>query len=223
MNKSEVLKKLNLEDPYDYVKTLDLDEFDGPSWGGKCDIYGKIIDENRPSLIIELGAFLGNSTISMAQHLKQNNIQCTIITIDTWLGSAEHWRTDKCNMLHLFGNFKNGTSKLYDQFLKNVVSAGVEDYIVPMPTTTDVAFDVLSHNNFLADIIYMDADHRETVIYADLINYSKLLTRDGIVFGHDIDWEGVKNAVSRYCNEKNKTYVELKDNIEDKIKFWKIR
>ena len=49
MNKNKILRKLNLEDPYEYAKTLDLNEFDGPSWGGKCDIYGKIIEKIRLS------------------------------------------------------------------------------------------------------------------------------------------------------------------------------
>ena len=220
--KTEYLKKLNLKDPYPYINSLNMRSLDGPLWGGKSDIFSSLIKETRPKLIIELGAFLGNSTISMAKTLKENNIECIILTIDTWLGSSEHWLQNKCNLLHLYNNFEFGISSMYNQFLSNVNNEGLSEYIIPIPTTTDTAFEILSYNNFKADIIYMDADHREEIVYTDLVKYSKLLNDNGIIFGHDIDWQGVKNAVIKYCNETNKSYVELMDNLEKQTKFWRI-
>ena len=76
--------------------------------------------------------------------------------------------------------------------------------------------------NIKADLIYMDADHRESVIYKDLINYSNLLNNDGIIFGHDIDWVDVKNGVKKYCTDYSKNYIELNDNISNQMKFWQI-
>ena len=189
---------------------------------GRCDIFSNLIKKTEPKIIIELGAFLGDSTITMAKCLKQENFDCVIITIDTWLGSQEHWRSDKCNMLHLYDNFEFGISSFYNKFITNVLLEGVENYIIPMPTTTDTAFDILNHLNIKADLIYMDADHRESVIYKDLINYSNLLNNDGIIFGHDIDWVDVKNGVKKYCTDYSKNYIELNDNISNQMKFWQI-
>ena len=221
--KNEYLKKLNLKDPYPYIKSLNMKSFDGPMWGGKADVFSTLIEENRPKLIIELGAFLGNSTISMAKVLKQKNIECVILTVDTWLGSDEHWLQNKCNLLHLYNNFEFGISAMYNQFCANIINENLEDYIIPIPTTTDTAYHILSSNEFKADIIYMDADHREDVVYSDLTKYINLLKNNGIMFGHDIDWDGVKNAVNRYCTLTNKSYVTLIDNVEQQPKFWRIK
>jgi len=222
MNKQEILNKLNLKESYAYVKGLNLTKTESPDWGGRCDIFSNLIKKTEPKIIIELGAFLGDSTITMAKCLKQENFDCVIITIDTWLGSQEHWRKDKCNLLHLYDNFEYGTSSFYNKFITNVLSENVEDYIIPIPTTTDTAFDVLNSLNIKADLIYMDADHREPIIYNDIINYSNLLNEDGIIFGHDIDWVGVKNGVEKYCTNYSKNYIELYDNIHNQIKFWQI-
>ena len=222
MIKQEILKSLNLKESYSYVKNLNLSKTESPTWGGKCDIFANLIKKTNPKIIIELGAFLGDSTITMAKSLKENNINCVIITIDTWLGSQEHWRKDKCNLLHLYDNFEYGISSLYNKFITNVLLENVEDYIIPMPITTDTAFDVLNSLNIKSDLIYMDADHREDVIYNDLIKYSRLLNENGVIFGHDLDWVDVKKAVERYCNDHSKKYISVNDNIENKIKFWQI-
>lgn len=222
MNKIEILKKLNLKDPYCHIKSLNLTKTESPLWGGKANIFNDIITKKRPKLIIELGAFLGDSTITMAKSIKQNGLDCTVLTIDTWLGSQEHWLQDKCNMLHLFDNFEFGIGSLYNKFATNVIHENVENYIVPMPTTTDTAFDIIKSIGLKADIIYMDADHRESVVYEDLIKYHILLENDGIIFGHDIDWIGVQNAVERFCLEQHKTYIKKEDSMENRIKFWQI-
>jgi len=222
MIKQEILKSLNLKESYAYVKSLNLPKTESPNWGGKCDIFSKLIKEHKPKIIIELGAFLGDSTITMAKCLKQENLDCVIITIDTWLGSQEHWRTDKCNMLHLYDNFEFGISSFYNKFITNVLLDGVENYIIPLPTTIDIAFDILNNLNIKADLIYMDADHREHIIYNDLINYSKLLNVDGVIFGHDINWQDVQNAVVHYCEENKKNYKSILDNKSSRIKFWQI-
>jgi hypothetical protein len=224
MNKEKILSKLNIKESYSYIKSLNLQKTESPYWGGKSSIFSELINEKKtPKVIIELGAFLGDSTITMAKCLKKNNIDCVIITIDTWLGSQEHWLKDKCNLLSLYDNFEYGTSSLYNKFITNVLHEEVNNYIIPMPTTTDVAFNVLLYNNIKADIIYVDADHDETVVYNDLIKYSKLLNDDGILFGHDINWSGVHKAVNRYCEESGKNYVSILDDNTNKIKFWRIK
>ena len=67
----------------------------------------------------------------------------------------------------------------------------------------------------------MDADHRENVVYNDLKKYKNLINENGIIFGHDIDWDGVKNAVERFCEEETLKYSIYNDN-ENHPKFWKL-
>lgn len=227
MNKNimsnEIFNKLNIKNPYPYIKTLNIPYTESPNWGGNCKIFNDFVLEIKPNLIIELGAYLGNSTISMAKSLKSNKIKGNIITVDTWLGSQEHWLKNKCDMLHVNDYFEYGISALYNKFCKNVLINEVEDYIVPMPATTNTAFEVLKELEIKADMIYVDADHDENILYCDLCNYTTLLNDNGIIFGHDINWIGVKNAVSKYCDNYKKQFTVYGDDTQNnKIKFWRI-
>lgn len=221
MNKINILEKLNLKDPYNYIASLNIAGEISPDWGGKSKIFEELILESTPKLILELGCFLGDSTITMANVLKKQNIEGVILTVDTWLGSQEHWLKNKCDLLHLYDNFENGISSLYNKCLRNIINAQVADYIVPVPTTTSTAFDIFLDLDFKFDMIYMDADHTKSVVYDDLNKYYKLLAKNGIIFGHDIDWIGVNEAVKQFCTENNLFYDVYKDN-DGVDKFWRI-
>lgn len=222
MNKKNILHKLNIKDPYPYIKSLNLLPTPSPAWGGDANIFDRIITSVRPKIIVELGTFLGGSTITMAKSLKRNNIDGIILAVDTWLGSKENWIRTECDSLHLYDNFEFGISGLYNKFVTNVIYENMEDYIVPIPSTTDTAFDVLKNINILADVVYMDADHREDVVYKDLVKYSDILTTNGIMFGHDINWQPVLSGVTKYCIDYNKTFIKEIDNTNNRVKFWQI-
>jgi predicted O-methyltransferase YrrM len=221
MKSKELFEALNIKSPYNHIRSLSLEETPTPDWGGKSKIFSDFITNYKPHSILELGSFLGDSTITMAKLLKENSIDGCILTIDTWLGSQEHWLKDKCNLLHLYDNFEYGISTLYNKCVTNIIKSEVEDFIVPFPTTTSTAYDVLFAVGMKFDMIYMDADHNENVVYSDLNKYCNLLNDGGVMFGHDIDWIGIKNAVELYCKDNGLTYDVIQDN--DGIdKFWKI-
>jgi L-rhamnose mutarotase len=140
----------------------------------------------------------------MANICKQNGIDCKILCIDTWLGSVEHWRKDKCNSLSKYNYFSNGTSTMFDSFCKNVISHGVENYIIPLPNTTDMMFKLLSHYNIKSDLIYVDADHEYESVLKDLSSYYTILNDGGYIFGDDVCWQDVNNAAIEFCKNINK-------------------
>lgn len=221
MKTKELFEILNIKSPYDYIRSLLLEETPTPDWGGKSKIFGDLIKKYKPRNILELGSFLGDSTITMAKLLKKYEIDGYIVTVDTWLGSQEHWLKTKGDYLHLYDNFEYGISTLYNKCVTNIIKSDVEDFIVPFPTTTSTAYDILYELGLKFDMIYMDADHNENVLYSDLNKYYKLLNEKGVIFGHDINWEGVKNAVDSYCKENILTYDIIKDDT-GRDKFWKI-
>jgi len=137
-----------LKSPYDRFDSNTIEKncnIENWQYPDSTNIFRQFITEKRPTLIIELGSYLGWSAITMANICKQNGIDCKILCIDTWLGSVEHWRKDKCNSLSKYNYFSNGTSTMFDSFCKNVISHGVENYIIPLPNTTDMMFKLLSH------------------------------------------------------------------------------
>ena len=107
--------------------------------------------EYRPDLIIEVGTWKGASAINMAQLMRNEGIDGTVICVDTWLGSLVHRsNAETRNSLHL----KNGYPSIYFEFLSNVVAAGLTNNILPIPQTSTNAYLWLKENSVQAPLIY---------------------------------------------------------------------
>lgn len=178
-------------------------------WHGDHPIFEKLITKTNPTHIIEVGAWLGQSTINMAKILKKDNRDCKITTVDTWLGALEFIGSDKGdhNLMK-----KNGYPQVYYQFLSNVVHNEVQEYIDPFPSTSLIAARYFQKNNIKADLIYVDASHDYEDVINDLNAYWPLLNSGGVMFGDDYNqgqWPGVVKAVN-----------EFSDKIEEQDGFW---
>lgn len=180
---------------------LELLPEDSRGWNGKSNVFKQIIDDVKPTLIVEVGSWKGQSAINMGTHIKNNNLDCKILCVDTWLGAIEFWGhlsgTDERNLL-----LKNGYPQIYYQFLSNVVHHGLQDIISPFPNTSENGFRYLSINNMKPQMIYIDASHEEDDVYKDIKNYYSILSEGGIIFGDDYgSWEGVRKASNRFKDE----------------------
>lgn len=190
-------------------ENLELLEEHLVGWHGNHPIFEKLITKTNPTHIIEVGAWLGQSTINMAKILKKDNRNCKITTVDTWLGALEFIGSDKGdhNLMK-----KNGYPQVYYQFLSNVVHNNVQDYINPFPSTSLIAARYFEKNNIKADLIYIDGSHDYEDVVADLKSYWPLVNDGGIIFGDDYNagqWPGVVKAVD-----------EFSDKIKQEDGFW---
>jgi hypothetical protein len=132
----------------------------------------------------------------MAKCCSVLGLSTKIICVDTWLGSAEHhiykkWRKDL--------KFNHGYPQLYFTFLSNVVKCGCQDRIIPLPATSEVAFEVLKKKGIRPDLIYIDASHAYAAVLNDLLMYWELLSDNGVLFGDDyLQWGDVTCAVDTF-------------------------
>ena len=196
---------------------LDILPEDSQGWNGKSKLFGQLIGEIRPKTIIEVGTWKGQSAINMGTSVVDLNLNTKIFCVDTWLGAVEFLttlsHTPERNLL-----LKNGYPQIYYQFLSNVVHHGLEDYILPIPNTSENGFRFLK-SNILRQAWSMCEDFYKLtkVNYKDICNYYELLS-SGVIFGDDyISWVGVKNAIDRFVFEK-KLNLEIIEN-----NFWLIR
>lgn len=152
----------------------------------------------RPEIILEVGSWLGHSAIMAAKYyLTQLNWrEFTLICVDTWLGSTEHWlRPESRESL----NLHYGQPRIYDDFLSNIALAGLQEYVLPFPQTSINAARVLTYLGLEADWVYLDASHAENDVYLDLNHYWPLVASGGILFGDDWNWPSVRKAVENFC------------------------
>ena len=208
-----IRKKLLREDTYSSFNFSSY-PYEVFGWGGNDIVFENLIKVNRPSLIAEVGTYKGQSAINMANALKKYNIDGHIFCIDTWLGSVEFYTYPSPDRQF---NTVNGYPSFYYNFLANVCHSKLENYITPIPLPSTLAADVLSFHNVKFDMIYIDGDHTYKSVMSDLESYYPLLNENGVFFGHDIDWTGVRDAVNDFCRRYNNTYNSTQSN------FWIMR
>lgn len=170
-------------------------------WGSYHPLFQEIIHSTKPQLILEVGTWKGASAIHMASLLRKENINGAIICIDTWLGGIENLSDDKISGINQLNH--HGYPTLYYQFLANVIHSKVEDYIIPLPNTSNIIAKYLKSSSIQADFIYIDGSHDEDDVYTDLNNYWQLLKPGGIMMGDDwyTGWYSVICAVNRFAKE----------------------
>lgn len=214
------IKKLIHGNPFSRFKEKNL-ESKIISWSKPFDeiVFKDIITRAKPNIIIELGSFLGYSTLKMLDECYSLKLSTTCICIDTWLGGSDHlinYNKGSDSIFYEFFDINNGISGVFNQFCINIVNRSYENNVIPLANTTDNAFIYLKQFNVKSDVIYVDASHTEEQTYKDIKNYYSILNNNGIIFGHDINWPDVKNAVEKFCKENNLTYKTYYD------KYWEI-
>lgn len=201
----ELLYKFYEESPYENFPYTDYD-FDVQGWGSNEPIFERLISELSPQLIIELGSWKGASALHMVELLRQKNLICPVLCVDTWLGTIESAVSNPNPNCYVPIPRSYGFPTLYYQFLANVMYKGAENYIVPIPMHSTGAFKLFKHWQVLADLVYIDGSHEEEDVYADLSNYWQLLKSGGIVLLDDYDpysFPGVFIAVQRFARRNS--------------------
>ncbi len=204
---------------YDTNPYIDFDEtsidYDPQGWGSNEPVFEELISEITPQTIIEVGTWKGASANNMANITKEKELGSTIFCVDTWLGSEEHWIRHQDDL-----NLADGYPSLFYQFLANVKHKKNDDVIVPVPQPSTVAADFFIEKDITADLIYIDASHKQEHVLADLHSYWPLVKKGGIMFGDDFNptrWPEVNRAVNVFA----KCYgLEVETRYE---RFWIIR
>ncbi len=186
---------------YDNILPSNIEQVQG--WNSYSNVFQQVIEETRPSVIVEVGTWLGASAINMGKITKQLGLNTKIYCIDTWLGAEEFWTslrdTPERNL-----KLKSGYPQVYFDFLSNVVRHQMQDIITPIPNTSHIGSRILKHYNIKADLIYIDGSHDYSDIKQDIIDYKELLNPNGVMFGDDIGWGGVKQAVDEMLTNQYK-------------------
>ena len=198
MTKGELLDKLKLPDAFLNARPVESATLWG--WHGEHPVFDNIIAEKAPGLIIEVGSWMGLSSVRMARALKHNGLFDTaIICVDTWLGSLEHWVEDEWRpALEL----TDGYPSFYKNFVSNILLTGHADDIVPLPMPSLMAARYLALHGIQADVIYVDGSHDEDDVYRDVVAYWELLAPGGVLFGDDFPLPGVAASITRFSTER---------------------
>ena len=188
-------------------------------WNGDSPVFGRLIGELLPSVIIEVGSWKGQSAINMGGVVRGLGLSCKIYCVDTWLGALEFWVGDLAGTVERDLMLKFGYPSVFYQFLSNVIHAGLQDVIVPFPNTSLIGARYFGRLGVVADLVYIDASHDFEDVLLDLYAFYPLVREGGVLFGDDYNsgWPGVVRAVDEFVGVKGLVLEVVDGN------FWLIR
>lgn len=174
-------------------------------WNGDHPSLGRLAAAPGAKVVVDVGVWKGQSTINMALAMKAAGIDGAVIGVDTFLGSPEHWLMEGGE---LFARV-NGLPDLYRTFLSNVVAAGVQDYIVPMPQTSTTAAQILRRLGITASVAHIDAAHEHAEVLRDAQEYWAVLQPGGFLIGDDYHWTwaGVMRAAADFTTQVGRPFM----------------
>lgn len=167
-------------------------------WNSRHPKLGELIRLINPRLIVEVGSWLGASALYMTEHTDAN-----IVCLDTWLGAGEMWKNHDDPERYLSLKIEHGQPTVMRDFMSNVIRAGKQDQITPMPLPSGIGLRLLEHWSVQPDLIYVDASHEFPDVVSDI--RLSLNLRPRILCGDDFSiWEGVTRAVMQCVPDAHK-------------------
>ena len=153
----------------------------------------KELGDNSKKTMIEIGSFVGESTVLFAQSFKN------VIAVDPFL--ADYDDEDPTSFMFEFKN-------VYQTYLDRT---GDHKNIKTIVHTSNDALDELRGQEF--DFIYIDGLHTYDGVKTDITNYLPLVKKGGVIGGHDYTdlhhhLEGVKKAVDEILGEPDKVFKD---------------
>jgi predicted O-methyltransferase YrrM len=149
----------------------------------------------KGSFVVEIGAYLGTTTVFMAKILETLNSPATILSIDPF----ERFRPDALNPQ---GN--------YSSYLHAIRTQRVDQRCVALPAfSADVA-------GLIADdigVLVVDGDHHYPAVSKDLALYCPKVREGGYIFVDDYGpaYPDVVRAIDEYFTEGTDFTVQAKD------------
>lgn len=182
---------------YGFPAKLFATDFQG--WNSEHAYLVEAIRERRPRVVVEIGVWKGASVITMARELQSARIDGVVIAVDTWLGSWEHWFEDNWHPA-LF--FEHGYPRLNRTFMANIMSVGLQEFVLPLPLDSTNAGQLLKAYDIRPDVIHLDGAHDYRSVQSDLEIWWSLLKEGGLFIGDDYFeteiWPEVKSATDAF-------------------------
>lgn len=140
---------------------------------------------DRPLRIIEVGSWVGESAIAMAQGLMHGGV---VTCVDNWGGNLHDDLREIADQVS-----PDAVRMTFEENCRDYMRAGLINPITG--NSLEVAQELPPHE---ADIIYLDAEHTYEAVKADIAAWLPHLKPGGLMMGHDyiLAFPGLIQAVN---------------------------
>lgn len=157
-----------------------------------CEIYDEAMQVSLVRAgfpLVEVGAWLGRSTIYMAKLLLRHKFNNVFYTVDTFEGDPNSTRQIALS----------SATDVWKTFNSNLFRHGVRETVFPIKKPSVVAADLFEHSSLA--FVFIDANHSFHEVKKDLNAWFPKILREGILSGHDYVMGEVRLAVDRFALE----------------------
>jgi predicted O-methyltransferase YrrM len=155
-----------------------------PGWFARVNAAGlyRMLRSERPRTIVEIGSYLGRSTVFFGRAIKQLGIDGRIVSVDPHTGDR-----------HVLEQLEVATLPSYDLFAHHLNAAAVEDVVTArVMTSAQAALEEMGP----VDLLYVDGWHSYDAVVADGKAWLPKLSDKGVVVFDDYLMHGeVAHAV----------------------------
>jgi predicted O-methyltransferase YrrM len=131
----------------------------------------------RHHVIVEMGSAYGRSTRAIADNMPTGAV---LYAVDNW----------KTGIPEMTDEDRNTFYEEFCHYLEDHITAG---RVIPIRCDHGV-FDPSTVP--IADMVFIDGDHREAAVRRDIAMWMPRLTPGGLLCGHDLDWKWVETALN---------------------------
>lgn len=149
--------------------------------------------KDKKVIAVEIGVYRGENSKSILKTLNINKIYL----IDPYQKYKDY---EKGDFYEIIEKTKRIAIEKLDEFNNKI------EWIF------DYSHEAIKKIKSRVDFIYIDGNHEYKYVKQDLEDYWRILNKDGIISGHDIDGSGVIKAVLEFCMEKGvELHIEGRD------------
>ncbi len=160
---------------------------------GWCNVHGGVLlyalalNFAPGNFIVELGSWKGLSTVWLANAIKdKNDGKSLVYAVDTWEGSSEHKA--------ILNEYEK--DQLYKEFLNNILTAGVSDFIIPLRGDTISVSRQWTVEREIG-LLHIDASHEYDSVRKDFEFWSPFVMKGGIIVFDDVpNWPGPSRLIT---------------------------
>jgi hypothetical protein len=126
---------------------------------------------------VEVGSWMGRSAACMAEIIKDSGKLIRFDSVDTWRGSGYGSHPQRIKTLTAEGKTLRG------EYERNLRNAGLWEYVNPVVGDSVAVAEGYEAKSL--DCVFIDGDHREDAVRADLQAWLPKLKPGGTICGHD--------------------------------------
>jgi len=166
-----------------------------PGWFGFECYYDSIVARAPDGAVfVEIGCWMGLSTVYLASKIKESGKRITLVCVDTFKGSATE-------------AYHRAVVAAHDGSIEKVFRDNLERFGVADMVDVHVGDSAEAANLFTdraVDMAFIDADHTEDGVSRDILAWLPKIGSGGILSGHDYhgNFPGVPAAVNRLLPER---------------------